>query len=92
MWLNVADYLLKIIEKDHPNDCEGCCSKMLQEWLEMSSDASWEVLIDSMDKLRPANEGKFLLIQWTNCDRLMKVYKYVFLTGRIAISVVCKRN
>ena len=49
--LKVADHLLRIIEKDHPNDCEGCCSKMLQEWLNMNSKATWELLFDVLEKL-----------------------------------------
>ncbi|XP_065900889.1 uncharacterized protein [Dysidea avara] len=49
--LNIEDHLLRNIEKDFSNDCEGSCSKMLQEWLDMNRNASWEVLIDALDKL-----------------------------------------
>ena len=53
--LNVANHLLRIIEKNHPNDCEGCCSKMLQEWLDSNSNASWEVLTDILANFQLAD-------------------------------------
>jgi len=49
--LNIENHLLRIIEKDHPHDCEGCCSKMLQEWLDLDSTASWEILINALHAL-----------------------------------------
>jgi len=49
--LNIEDHLLRNIEKDNAKDCEGCCSKMLNEWLDMNGDASWGVLINTLDKL-----------------------------------------
>ena len=42
---------MNIIEHDHPNDCETCCSKMLTEWLDNTTDASWENLTTAVDKL-----------------------------------------
>jgi len=49
--LNIEEHLIRIIEQDHPNDCEGCCSKMLQEWLDMNSNATWEILVNALDKV-----------------------------------------
>ena len=49
--LNIKEYLLQNIEKDNPKDCEGCCSKMLSEWLDMTTDASWETILNATDKL-----------------------------------------
>jgi len=49
--LNIKEHLLNIIEKDNLNDCERSCSKMLSDWLDMHSCASWGELIDAVDKL-----------------------------------------
>ena len=49
--LNIDQHLMDIIEHDHPNDCESCCSKMFSEWLDSSSAASWEDIIDAVDNL-----------------------------------------
>ena len=49
--LKVRDHLMNIIEKDHPNDCETCCSKMLTEWLDNTADASWEILSTAVNNL-----------------------------------------
>ena len=53
--LNIEEHLLQNIEKDHANDCEGCCSKMLTEWLDMNTDASWGILINALDKQNTQN-------------------------------------
>ena len=47
--LGVGDHLMDIIEHDHPNDCETCCRKMLDEWLDCSS--SWDDVIVAVDTL-----------------------------------------
>ena len=45
------DYnVLNIIEKDCPNNCEECCSKMLREWMDITPNASWEMLYNAVDK------------------------------------------
>ena len=49
--LEIEDHLLRIIEKDHPRDCEECCSKMLQQWLDSNSSASWEVLASAVNAM-----------------------------------------
>lgn len=49
--LNIKEHLLRNIEKDYANDCEGCCSKMLHEWLDMEPGASWGSLINALNKL-----------------------------------------
>ena len=49
--LKIDEHLLQNIERDNINDCEGCCSKMLSEWLNTSVDASWETLLAALDKL-----------------------------------------
>ena len=50
--LKVADHLMNIIEHDHPNDCETCCSKMMTEWLDNNPTASWEDVITAVDNLQ----------------------------------------
>ena len=51
--LNIEEHQMNIIEHDHPNNCEECCSKMLSDWLEQNTynDTTWEVLIRAIDKL-----------------------------------------
>lgn len=66
--LNMKGYLLDIIEKDNEKDCEGCCNKMLDEWLNMNSDASWETLINALDRLatlQNTDEGKILKLLYS---------------------------
>jgi len=63
--LNMKDYLLRNIEKDHPNNCEACCSRMLQEWLDMNSYASWEALfkvLDNFDCFTEAGKKHYSII------------------------------
>ena len=42
---------MDIIEYDHRNDCETCCSRMLSEWLDNTPHATWENLINATDNL-----------------------------------------
>ena len=55
--LKVGDYLINIIEHDHPNDCETCYSKVLTKWLENATEASWESLTAAVNNL--SSRGKF---------------------------------
>ena len=48
--LNIDEDLLNIIDKDNPNNCENCCSKMLSSWLDLDPNASWSILLDAVDK------------------------------------------
>ena len=57
--LEVGAHLMNIIEHDHPNDCETCCSKMLTEWLDNTPTASWESLITAVTSL--SSFGMFVL-------------------------------
>jgi len=50
--LNIDKDLLNIIEKDHPYNCENCCSKMLSDWLDLTPGVSWGILHDAVDKLQ----------------------------------------
>ena len=60
--LNIKSYLLRNIEKDHPNNCEECCSKMLQEWLDSSSNTTWEELFNAIYELdNEATDGLFTI-------------------------------
>ena len=51
--LNVDQHLLSIIQHDCGNNCVDCCSRMLEAWLEQNThdNATWEVLINTLDKL-----------------------------------------
>jgi len=55
MQLKFEDNFLEIIETDYPHDCQRCCSQMLQEWLDLSSSNSWEVLFNAIDGLPDSN-------------------------------------
>ena len=54
--LNIDQHLMDIIENNHPNDCESCCSEMFSEWLDSNPTASWEDIITAVDNLSP--DGK----------------------------------
>ena len=40
--------ILKVIEKDHPQDVMECCKSMLEKWLETKPDASWNQLLEAL--------------------------------------------
>ena len=50
--LNIHEDLLNIIDKDNPNNCENCCTKMLSLWLDLNPNASWGILLDAVDKAK----------------------------------------
>ena len=49
--LNIRQHLMDIIEHDHPNDCESCCSEMFSGWLDSNPAASWEDIITAEKNL-----------------------------------------
>ena len=49
--LNINEDLLNIIDNDYPH-CEDCCSKMLSDWLDFTPHASWETLLNAVDKTK----------------------------------------
>ena len=51
--LNINQDSINILERNHANDCEVCCSRMLEAWLDenIHDDATWEILICAIDKL-----------------------------------------
>ena len=55
--LSVSEDLLKIIEKDHPQNCEECCSRMLYDWLELTPDATWGILLEAVDKVQSIQDN-----------------------------------
>ena len=42
---------LDIIEENHSQNVERCCTKMFQYWLRVDLQASWNKLIDSLEKI-----------------------------------------
>ncbi|XP_065916596.1 uncharacterized protein [Dysidea avara] len=49
--LNIGENKMDIIEYNNPHDCERCCSKMLNDWLNDTLDATWDHLTIAVDKL-----------------------------------------
>ena len=49
--LNIQQHLMDIIECNHSNDCETCCSKMFSGWLDTNPGACWEDIITAVDSL-----------------------------------------
>ena len=49
--LNMGEHLIRNIEFDHRNDCEGACRKMLSRWLEETANPTWGTLINALDKV-----------------------------------------
>ena len=50
--LNIGENILQMIEKDYPQNCEECCSQMLKDWLELTPDAIWGILLEAVDKVQ----------------------------------------
>ena len=59
--LGLEEHLLKII-KENFKDCEECCSKMLNDWLDLNPNASWKILIDAVTKLPDATVGEEIIL------------------------------
>jgi len=59
--LNVQDEILKIIEKDYGPECEECCSRMLNQWIEVTPNATWGMLLEAVDKI----EGMYIYLYRT---------------------------
>ena len=49
---------LKVIEASHPNDPRRCCNRMLEKWLEVDPNASWNKL--DMVTQSPAVSSTFI--------------------------------
>ena len=58
--LNIDQHLMDNIERNHQNDCEGCCSKMFSEWLDINTTASWDDIITAVDNL--ITNGMFVIL------------------------------
>ena len=60
--LNINQEYINIIQHDHGNDCEGCCSRMLEAWLDRNTHdiATWEILINAIDQLPIYLTGKYV--------------------------------
>ena len=37
------------VEGGNPINCEWCCERMLQKWLDITTNATWKQLFDSVD-------------------------------------------
>ena len=57
--LNMGEHLIRNIEYDHPNDCERCCRKMLEKWLEETPHPTWETLQSALDKISDKATGLY---------------------------------
>ena len=42
---------LEIINCDHPNNVEECCSKMFSHWLTVDPDATWDKLLNALETI-----------------------------------------
>ena len=55
--LNIEEYLKKNIHHDYPNDSVRCCGKMLSDWLDHSSQPTWEKLVTAFNKITKTLTG-----------------------------------
>ena len=44
--------MIQTIEYSFPNSASRCCEKMFEDWLEQDIHASWEILLNAIDKIR----------------------------------------
>ena len=58
--LNIREDLLRNIENDYPQDCEECCGRMLNDWLELTPDATWQTLLHAIDRVQSTPEGMYV--------------------------------
>ena len=52
---------LKIIAADHPHDVVSCCKRVLEKWLDTTTDATWNQLITALR--RPSVQLDYLANQ-----------------------------
>ena len=57
--LNIDQYLMDIIERDHPSDCKSCCSEMFSKWLDINPSACWEDITTAVDNV--LTNGMYLM-------------------------------
>lgn len=50
--LDIYGNLMNIISENHLQDCESACSEMLINWLEVTPNASWEILYNAIEKTK----------------------------------------
>ena len=43
--------MLDIIEKDHRHDVMTCCTEMFKYWLSVDTNASWNKLIEALERI-----------------------------------------
>ena len=43
---------LDIIEANHPHDVVRCCECVLEKWLDTSTDATWDQLIEALKQIQ----------------------------------------
>ena len=55
--LDIGEDLINIIKKDNPQNCEECCSKLLHDWLEVTPDATWGILLEAADRVQSAPDN-----------------------------------
>ena len=51
--LNIDQNSMDNLEHNYPNDCEKCCSRMFEAWLQENTkeNTTWEFLINAINKL-----------------------------------------
>ena len=40
---------LNALQKDHPDDCDHCCDKMLEEWCNLDVNTKWSTVLKALD-------------------------------------------
>ena len=53
--LGLQSGMLEAIEVAFPTNSSWCCERMLQRWLEVKIDATWQQLFDSVGQNRRSN-------------------------------------
>lgn len=53
--LGLQTCLLEAIERGNPTNCDWCCERMLQKWLEVTINATWKQLFDSVGHSNKSN-------------------------------------
>ena len=53
--LGLQSGMLEAIETAFPTNCNWCCERMLQKWLEVTIDATWKQLFDSVGHNHESN-------------------------------------
>lgn len=67
-------HLLDEIQANHQKDVRGCCTEMLETWLQTRPDASWDQLCDALTKIYLPVAAEIIRKQFSSTGTYVATY------------------